>query len=296
MKKLASIFAIASIAFMASCNKNGGEEPIPVPQPERLPIQLGATRATGSSFEAADQVGVYVVNQTDGISGTLAVSGNYVDNMCFTYNDGKWSPETEIYWKDRETKADFYCYYPYATPTSVTAHTFETLTDQSTYDNYKASELIWGKVMGATPSEEAVSITVNHSLSNAIVTVVPGTGFTAETLAVSDIQVKIANVKTTASINLSNGTVSATGIASSVTMYKDSDLNYRALIVPQTVEEGALVLITIDGVTYTLTKGFTFKSNTQHKFTVTVNKLNSGISIGIGDWVIDNVDNGGSAE
>lgn len=298
MKKYLSVCAIVSIALMAGCSKNEGEEP--TPQPEKLPInistQLNTTRVTDSAFELDDKVGIYVVNQANGVSGTLTTSGNYVDNMCFTYSNNKWTPDTEIYWADKTTKADFYCYYPYANPTSVTAHTFTTKTDQSTLANYKASELIWGKAVGMAPTEDVVPITVNHSLSNAVVVVNPGTGFTAETLATADIEVKIANVKPNASINLATGEVTASGAASSVTMYKDSDLNYRALIVPQTVAESSLVVITIDGITYTLTKGFTFKANTRHTFTVTVNKLNSGINIGIGDWVIDETDNGGSAE
>ena len=72
---------------------------------------------------------------------------------------------------------------------------------------------------------------------------------------------------------------------------------YRALLVPQTVADGSnLVTITVDGVDYTLAKGFTFKANTQHKFTVTVNKASSGVDIGVGDWEIDDTDNGGAAE
>lgn len=300
MKKFLSFCAIASVAFMASCSQNGGEEPAPQPNPEKLPItisaQLSATRATDAAFESGDEVGIYVVNQTNGVSGTLAASGNYVDNMRFTYTSDKWTPDTEIYWVDKNATADFYCYYPYANPTSITSHTFATKTDQSTLKNYKASELIWGKATAVAASENTVSITMNHSLSNAIVVIAPGKGFTAETLAAANIEVKIANVKPNASINLANGVVTASGTTSAITMYKDSDLNYRALIVPQTVAESSLVVLTIDGITYALTKGFTFKANTRHTFTVTVNKINNGINIGIGDWVVDETDNGGSAE
>ena len=59
---------------------------------------------------------------------------------------------------------------------------------------------------------------------------------------------------------------------------------------------GKELIRTVDGVDYTLAKGFTFKANTQHKFTVTVNKASSGVDIGVGDWEIDDTDNGGAAE
>ena len=224
----------------------------------------------------------------------MVVSGNHVDNMGFTYST-KWTPDEEIYWKDQTTKAVFYCYYPYGTPNSVTAYKFSTKADQSTLANYKASEFLWGKTDSVSPTESAVPITVNHMFSNALVVVEPGAGFTAESLAASNVEVKICNIKTDASINLATGVVSASGAPTSVTPLYEGTY-YRALIVPQTVEESALIIVTVDGVNYTLTKGFTFKANTQHRFTVTVNKVNNGVNIGIGGWQIDDTDNGGSAE
>jgi hypothetical protein len=40
----------------------------------------------------------------------------------------------------------------------------------------------------------------------------------------------------------------------------------------------------------------TFKANKQHKFTVTLNKVNNGVNVGIGGWETDEEDYGGSAE
>lgn len=288
MKKL---FFLAMFATtIISCNNN--DEPLPTPDEARIPINISTsiTRVTDSAFENGDKVGIYVVNEPN----ELVVSGNHVDNMGFTYST-KWTPDEEIFWEDQTTKAVFYCYYPYGTPNSVTAYKFSTKADQSNLTNYKASEFLWGKTNSVSPTESAVPITVNHMFSNALVVVEPGAGFTAESLEASSIEVKICNIKTDASINLATGVVSATGAPTSITPL-DEGTYYRALIVPQTVEEGALIIVTIDGVNYTLTKGFTFKANTQHRFTVTVNKVNNGVNIGIGGWQIDDIDNGGSAE
>ena len=288
MKKF--LFLAVFAATMISCNNT--DEPIPTPVEEKIPINISTsiTRVTDSAFEAGDKVGIYVVNEPN----ELVVSGNHVDNMGFTYST-KWTPNEEIYWKDQTTKATFYCYYPYGTPNSVTAYKFSTKADQSTLANYKASEFLWGKTDSVSPTESAVPITVNHMFSNALVVVEPGAGFTAESLAASNVEVKICNIKTDASSNLATGVVSASGAPTSVTPLYDGTY-YRALIVPQTVEESALIIVTVDGVNYTLTKGFTFKANTQHRFTVTVNKVNNGVNIGIGGWQIDDTDNGGSAE
>lgn len=289
MKKLFTL--MAAVVAMVSCSNNVENVPT-TPETDRLPINISTTltRATDSAFEAGDKVGIFVVNEPN----ALATSGNHVDNMGFTYSS-KWTPDTPIYWLDQTTKADFYCYYPYAEAANTTAHTFATKADQSSLANYKASEFLWGKTTGIAPTEEAVNITTNHTFSNALVILKPGDGFTEESLAAATKSVKICGVKTNATINLATGVATANGNATEVTPYLDG-AQYRALIVPQTTAEGALIVVTVDGVDYTLTRSMTFKANKQHKFTVTLNKVSNGVNVGIGGWETDEEDYGGSAE
>jgi len=297
MKKL---FLFALVAMMlCSCSKSGNNEKIPLPvKPTEIPINVSMgvwTRATDTSYESGDKVGIYVVNYDGSTAGTLQSSGNHVDNMRFSYTT-KWTPDTEIYWKDQTTKADFYCYYPYGSPADISAYAFTTKADQSKLADYKASEFLWGKATGITPPANAVPIITNRSMCNMLIYVVAGEGFTAETLAAANKSVKISSVKTSATVDLRTGVATATGSAAEVIPYNEGEY-YRALIVPQTVADGSnLITVTVDGVDYTLAKGFTFKANTQHKFTVTVNKSSGGVDIGIGDWEIDDTDNGGAAE
>lgn len=289
MKKI--FFLAAAFAAMVSCSENLENTPV-TPATDKLPINITTTltRATDSAFEAGDKVGIYVVNEPN----TLAASGNHVDNMGFTYST-KWTPDTEIYWLDKSTKADFYCYYPYAEAASTTAHSFATKVDQSSLANYKASEFLWGKTTGVAPTEEAVNITTNHTFSNIVVVLKAGEGWGANAWSSATKSVKVCNVKTEATIDLSTGVATATGATTSVTPY-DEGSQYRALIVPQTTVEGALIQAVVDGTTYTLTRAMTFKANKQHKFTVTINKLNNGVNVGIGSWEVDEEDYGGAAE
>ena len=289
MKKL--FILMAAVAAMVSCSDN--VENIPTtPETDKLPINISTTltRATDSAFEAGDKVGIFVVNEPN----ALATSGNHVDNMGFTYTT-TWTPDTPIYWLDQTTKADFYCYYPYAEAANTAAHAFATKADQSSLANYKASEFLWGKTTGVAPTEEAVNITTNHTFSNALVILKPGDGFTEESLAAATKSVKICGVKTNATIDLATGVATANGNATEVTPYLENG-QYRALIVPQTTAEGALIVVTVDGVDYTLTRSMTFKANKQHKFTVTLNKVSNGVNVGIGGWETDEEDYGGDAE
>lgn len=293
-----TVILAAAVLLLSSCE----EKTVTPPASDsgvKIPISVSMgiwTRATDEAYEPGDNVGIYVVNYDNGNPGGLASSGNHVDNMCFSYSGGNWTPAEEIYWKDQTTKADFYCYYPYAEPVDVTAHPFSVKADQSVLADYKASEFLWGKATGISPTASAVPIITQHSMSNMLIYVTPGKGFTEETLAAAVKSVKICNVRTGATVNLSTGVATATGAAEEMIPYNEGGY-YRALVVPQTVADGSnLISVTVDDVTYTLAKGFTFRANTQHKFTVSVNKSSGGVDIGIGDWETDGTDNGGAAE
>ena len=294
-----TLLAVMAISAM-SCTK------MPVDGPEkpdieqvRIPINISMglwSKVTDAAYENDDQTGVYVVNYTEsGEPGVLAASGNYVDNMRFTYS-GSWTPDKEIYWKDKTTKADFYCYYPYGNPEDVSAYPFSVQADQSSIENYKASEFLWGKATGISPTADAVPIITNRLMSNMLIWLKPGEGFSEESFASSSIAIRICNVKTDATVDLNTGAMSAFGAVAEVVPYDEGEY-YRALIVPQTVADGLnLITVTVDGVEYNFAKGFTFEPNVQHKFTITVNKSGGGVDITIGGWDPDDDDHGGSAE
>lgn len=303
----------SSAVLLCSCSGSGGsnDEPVIPEKPstpsEKVAISLSVTqqsaqsaskasRATDTAFETNDAVGIYVVNYVSSAAGTLATTGNHVDNMKFTYASGAWTPASTIYWKDESTKADFYCYYPYATPSSVTAYPFSVKADQSAEANYKASDLLWGRTLGVTPTASDVNITVKHLMSNALVYVTPGDGFTAETLAAANVSVKLQHVKTSATYNLATGETTLTGDAGELVPYKEGDC-YRTLLPAQNIASGtALVVVNADGKDYTLKTGCDFKSNTKHKITVKVSKTSNGVNVGIGAWETDDTDYGGIAE
>lgn len=301
MKNVLSIIALFSACLCFSCSQQNEEDTPDVPQPQptaKIPINLSVgitTRATDASFETGDRVGIYVVNYENGQPGVLKNQGNHVDNMLFTFN-GRWVSQTEIYWKDQTTHADFYAYYPYqAGISNVSALPFSIKADQSTKANYTASDFLWGKKSDQTPTSDPVNIQTRHLMSSAVVKLAPGDGFTAESLIQANPVVTINGVKPDASINLTNGTVTVSGQPIAITPLKQDD-EYRALIVPQTVEATNFVNVNIDGRDYQLNKSFTFEGGKRHTFTVTVTKTAGGINVGITQWETDDTDNGGIAE
>ena len=293
MKKLLALAAVATLMF--SCSENPTPEPEPTPQPTPTPemwainIATNITRATDTEFENGDKVGIYVVNEPN----ALKASGNHADNIGFTYS-GSWSTSTPIYWKDETTKADFYCYHPYASGiTNIEAYPFAVKADQSSVTNYKASDFLWGKTAGVPPTKDAVGITVKHAMSNIIVKLVPGNGYTAEDMAKAS--VKVCGLKTNSTINLATGVVTATGDAEEITPMNESN-QLRALVVPQSVTDTDLIKVTIGDKVYTLNQSIEFKSGKQHTCTLTIERTNQGINIGIGGWESGDDDFGGTVE
>lgn len=300
MKHLAfSIVATATIMLSACAKEDTPDNPVdPEPPTDKLKININPSvvesLATDTGFENGDKIGLYVVNYSGSTPGTLANSDNHVDNMCFTYN-GQWTPSSPIYWKDRTTHADFYLYYPYVDVTSVGAHAFSVRTDQSALADYKASDFMVGKASDLAPTASAIAIPANHVMSRIAIDLQPGNGFTAQSLASATISVKVNGVKCSSTIDLATGAVTPTGSASSVTpLYKNN--TYKALIVPQTVEECDLITINVDGRDFIFRKAFDFEGGKDHTFTVTLSKTSNGVNVEINPWVDDGTDNGGIAE
>lgn len=302
IKKYLYIAAVSVSLFACSADGEGGEvvpsEPSNPAQPtERMPIDISTsiTRATETAFESGDQIGLFVVNRNaDGTLAALQPVGNHVDNMLYTYSD-VWTPATPVYWKDDRTCADFYMYYPYRnTVSSVSAMPFDVAADQSTASAYKAADLLVGSTLNVAPKKQAVGIVAKHVMSQVEIVLKAGNGFTDASLASAEVSLRLNDMKTSATVDLSTAAVTATGTASSLTPYKDGG-TYRAIVVPQKVEIGNLITVTVDGTDYNLKKAFTFTSGKRHTFTVTLAKTGSGIDVSIGAWDVDDTDNGGTA-
>ena len=58
------------------------------------------TKVTGNSFDAMDQIGLYVTDYVDDTTPMpLQISGNRANNLTVTFDGLAWTPEKAIYWK-----------------------------------------------------------------------------------------------------------------------------------------------------------------------------------------------------
>lgn len=277
--------------------------------------QLSVMRVNDCGFCDGDMMGVYVVDYEGGNPGTLKLKGNRGDNVRYTFDEAanKWTGAYELYWKDGHTPVDVYGYYPFAAPESIEDYQFEVQKDQSKASSsdemggYEASDFLWGKVDEVAPTSSVIRLPLSHRMSNARVTLLQGTGFTAEEWAGTEKIVLVQNVARKASINLANGTVSKTGeVEPTATLPSCVGNEWRAIVVPQTVPQGAaLFSITIGGTPFKFTRpnDFEYKAGHMMNFSIRVDKQKESgqykltlVSASVSEWESDLVSHNATAK
>lgn len=312
-KLLNKCLYIAAVSFFLLACSSGAEngvddEPTP-PQPEkptvRIPIGISTyiTRVTETAFESGDRIGLYVVNRNDdGSHNDLKPSGNYVDNMRYTYSYNTWTPDETVYWKDDKTRADFYLYYPYqATHINENPMVFKVEANQSEINSYNNSDVMVGSTMNVVPRQTIVHIALKQVMSRVAIVLTPGEGFTDASLAASDVKVKLNIPAVSANIDLATGKVEPimnydgeSLTMTPMTPYKDGNV-YRAIVVPQQVEQTNLINVNVDGHDFVFSKAFDFESGKSYTVNVTLVKESDGLNATITGWDADDVDYGGTA-
>ncbi len=298
------IIGLLSIVLFSCSSSDSVIETEPPPTPtEKLPINISSSVSSSAidlAFEVGDSIGLYVVNHNaDGSAAALQVSGNYVDNMQYTYNT-TWTPATQTYWIDNSTHADFYLYYPYTSSvTSIEAMPYSVKANQSQLSDYKSSVLMIGKAIGVAPKLSPVRIGAKHVMSLITINLVVGNGFTHAYLAAAKVSVKVNKLKTKATANLATGALTAIGDDTDFIPFKVANNSYKAIVVPQAVGEGNLITVNVDGRNFDLPKTTNFRgfeAGKKYSFNVTLSRDTSGVNVNITKWEDDGNDYGGTAE
>lgn len=265
MKYQLLLLTLAGLAMVQACNVDDSDLRPESPSESAYKVQIygdinqqPATRVTTDGFCTNDEVGVYIVNYDGETPGTLKLENNQADNVEFRFSeDGEWVSDYDVFYKDNDTKVDFYGYYPYAAPSSIEAYPYEVARDQSKDAEhgqlapYEASDFLWAKTAKVTPTSSKVILTFRHMMSCARVRFAKGSGWNNdEEYAAVRKEVLVTNTVRKSTINLATGAVTPEGdvpLTGIVPMNDNGE--YRAIVVPQTVEAGKQVLvITVDGV------------------------------------------------
>ena len=301
--KFTRTVAIALLASLLgiSCRQTTHEQPRPSGQPICINTVCvpseNAVLDNDTAFEDGDMAGLYVVNRINGKIQSLLPSGNYIDNMRFTYHS-TWTPSQPIYWMDEQTEADFHLYYPYSSEMDNPRYwTVNVPTDQSSEAAMLQADVLVGHAYNVAPTSQAVEIKARHIMSRLTITLQASQGMTEEKLREADLKVLVNGLITKATVDIANALVRASGNERhDIRACQTDTLTFTVTAVPQKVAEGPLITIVVNGDRYTLRRAVTLKQGTWHHATVKVGAANGNIGGTIGGWTIDNTDYGGTAQ
>ena len=287
MKKIFLIIATSIIIF--GCTKfDSGNPDSSVMRfaPKHYTSTKLNTKATASSFEAGDKIGLFVTQYNGNDAVPLQVSGNYANNSAVTFNGTKWAAQPAIFWADG--KFDIYAYYPFQTLISVDEQPFSVALDQSLSETaealsgYEASDFLWANNTGVIKMD-VVPLVFKHRMSKLVVNLVKGEGYTGEIPA--DAVVRIHNTVPNSYIDLSSGIVTKNPYESpkSITARKISTGVYSAIIVPQRITTRLpFIEVLSSGVSYLIESTFIFKPAIQHTINIVLSNNPEQVKIIIG--------------
>ena len=249
-------------------------------------IDAGGARATETTFETGDAIGVYAAVRMSSAPATLKTSGNYADNKRFVWNGSQFVADGDANEIAAGHETDYYAYYPYREDMgNPLDYNFSIQGDQR--EGITLSDFMYAANRSGT-TDKVITLAFSHRLSRLQVTYTPEAG---EALS----GVTIQRAKVTANINLGTGTANTLGATSDIRMYNDGG-TFTAVIPAQDRDADGtfLTLLFADGTKkdYTLTakKEFLAGHTTvipfmgkelQYTFTVSPETIGSGYSGGI---------------
>lgn len=242
-----------------------------------------ATRATETSFEKNDVVGLFV-NET---SKPLEIAGNTVNNEKFQFNGSSWTSSKRLYW-DNGT-FNVCAYYPYSENiNSITDYDFEISTDQrdtsgSGMTGYEASDFLYASAKGVTASSNPVALQFRHLMSKLTVRLIKGEDYEGDLPTTA--LVYIHNTVPKATIDLDAGVVTKYqyGERKTVIARQASPTTYSAILVPQRLDNRVpLVEVVMEGVSFLYESRFQFKPGMHHIINLVIDDNPDKIKIEIG--------------
>lgn len=280
--KTKSFLTIALIALLSVVACKRVEPDTPKDPAQNLTIKFTAslyefTKATDTSFENGDVIGVNVFNPEC-----------YLYNAQYTYNDGNLTAAVANEWyDDADLEATITAVYPRLETTEASAEnqSFTINADQSTKAGYTTSDLMLAKTT-SKPTADAVKLPFKHALSKIVITIDNKIG---EEIA----QIWFADVQGGVTYQTADplATLTTTGTAGTIKAYKSGNNTWQLIVAPQTASP-KLALTTASGkqFTFVLSENVTFTSGKVSTATVEVSEesIYTAFTPEITDWVADN--------
>ena len=260
------MLALASCVIVASCSNT--DESIS-PAEDKGCVSFTASmkslsRATETEFEEGDQIAVYAMQEDANGSTTLKPSGNYADDVTYTYTAGKFTNAKGIACP-ASFGVRYFAIYPNTAGAEVPVSKFQVKTNQHEAGQYTLSDLCTA-VSDITKDKE-VDLVFSHRLSHVII------NLEGNVLGTGQPIVSLTNVNTMCDVNFSANSYVASGSKNVIRCTDNGTNSYKAIIVPQTIKMGEPFLsVVLNGKEHVLKAAtdIVFASGKQRMFNLTV--------------------------
>lgn len=250
------------------------------------------SRATDTSFEAEDSIGVSMYTESGFVENATNVQYTTRDGSGFTStNPMTWGAAGSA------GTVDFKGVYPYkadAVADGIYSFTLATGEGASLSDN----DVMYSSMTDVTVGAKNVDLTFKHKLVKVVMQV-----YDQNRDPLPGATVKINNQQTSGTLNLADGTVTSTGIADATLDFaSNSDVSgeYQTIVMPSAPTQGRVITITYNNVDYPCPVDmYTFDSGTKIIFSATLNPdgtVSPGetviVSANVEDWEEEKVTSG----
>lgn len=222
------------------------------------------SRATDTSFEARDAIGVSMYTESGFVGNATNVQYTTADGSRFTStNPMTWGAAGSA------GTVDFKGVYPYkadAVADGIYSFTLATGEGASLSDN----DVMYSSMPDVAVGAKNVDLTFNHKLVKVVMQV-----YDQNRNPLPGAKVKINNQQTSGTLNLADGTVEGTGTADATLNFaSNSDVSggYQTIVMPSAPTQGRVITITYNNVDYPCPVDmYAFDSGSKMIFSVTLN-------------------------
>lgn len=250
------------------------------------------SRATDTSFEAEDAIGVSMYTESGFVGNATNVHYTTADGSGFTStNPMTWGAAGSA------KSVDFKGVYPYkagAVADGIYSFTLATGEGASLSDN----DVMYSSMTGVGVGAKNVDLTFKHKLVKVVMQV-----YDQNRDRLPGATVKINNQQTSGTLNLADGTVTSIGAADATLNFaSNSDVSgeYQTIVMPSAATQGRVITITYNDVDYPCPVDmYAFDSGTKIIFSATLNPdgtVSPGetviVSADVEDWEEEKVTSG----
>lgn len=250
------------------------------------------SRATDTSFEAEDAIGVSMYTESGFV-------GNATNVQYTTANGTTFTSQSPMTWgaAGSAENVDFKGVYPYkadAVADGIYSFTLATGEGASLSNN----DVMYSSTTDATVGAKNVNLTFTHKLVKVVMQV-----YNQDRELLSGATVKINNQQTSGTLNLADGTVTSTGAADATLNFAinpEVEGEYQTIVMPSAATQGRVITITYNNVDYPCPVDmYAFESGTKIIFSATLNPdgtVSPGttvtVSADVKDWEPEKVTSG----